>query len=263
MYLIGDTETTGFFNEAHPAGSPIQPHICQLGAELCTEDGRVVASMNLLVKPHNWGVPPQAQEVHGISTAMCEQYGLPLTTVMGMFGTLVRRAKLAVFFRRVFDHGMIWTELIRSERAQELADYLALPGFCAMEASIPVMKLPPTQKMIHAGFGGKPKTPNLQEAHEFYCGSKFDDAHDAFADVQATRRVFFEMKKRGLVPDLAPAVAPARDPSQDTRCATPKELRMVAHLKAGGSLESFDVAERALEMAQSTPHALPDQGIEV
>lgn len=215
MYLFADTETTGFFNEAVAFGSPIQPHICQLGAELCDHEGRVVAAMNLLVKPHNWGVPPQAEAVHGISTAMCEQYGLPIITVARMFGTLVRRAKLIVYFRKVFDHGMIRTEFIRCAEpaAADLLAYLEVPDFCAMEASIPIMNLPPTEKMIRAGFGNKPKTPNLQEAHKFYLGTGFEDAHDAFADVGATRRVFFEMLKRGHVPNFGPntpaPVAPA------------------------------------------------------
>lgn len=220
-FLVFDTETTGFFLEQQPPGSPMQPHICQLAAELCVEDGRVVAAMNLLIKPHNWGVPPQAEAVHGISTALCEQYGIPLNTVMGMFGTLVRRAKLAVCFRHVFDHGMIWTELIRAQNATVLADYLALPSFCAMEASVPVLNLPPTERMIAAGYGGKPKTPNLQEAHKFYFGVGFEDAHDASADVAATRRVFFEMKKRGLVP--LPA-APSAEAPPSTLSNEPMEV---------------------------------------
>lgn len=211
MYLVADTESTGFFKENHPPGSPVQPHIVQLGAELCDADGRVVAAINLLVKPQNWGIPREAEEVHGISTAMCEQYGLPIKTVVGMFGTLVRRAKLVVCHRRVFDHGLIWTEIIRAEDTNTLAAYLALPGFCTMESNIKLMNLPPTPAMVAAG-RRHAKTPNLQEAHEFYLGAKFDDAHDAFADVQATRRVFFAMKKLGHVPDLVqpnPEPAPA------------------------------------------------------
>ncbi len=50
VFVVVDTETTGLYNRAQPAGSPMQPHICQLGAQLCTMEGRVVAEMNVLVK---------------------------------------------------------------------------------------------------------------------------------------------------------------------------------------------------------------------
>lgn len=219
MYLIADTETTGFFNEAHPPGSPIQPHICQLGAQLCTEEGRVVMEMNMLLKPHHWGVPKEAEAVHGISTALCEQYGLGAVTVMKLFSQMVKRAKGLVCHRAFFDRGMIHTELIRVEAANELLWFIELPTFCTMEGNIKIMNLPPTEKMLRAG-RNNPKTPNLQDAHEFYCGTKFDDAHDAMADVNATRRVFFAMKKLGHVPDFT------AKPTEPTPAALPESMEV-------------------------------------
>ena len=50
-------------------------------------------------------------------------------------------------------------------------------------AILPLMRLPPTQKMIEGGLGHMYKTPSLREASE-YIGRPPFDAHDAMADVR-------------------------------------------------------------------------------
>lgn len=187
--LFYDCETTGVPKKGVPAGSPVHPHICQLAAQLVA-DGRVVAEFNFLVKPQNWGVPKEAEAVHGISTEMCEQFGLPIRTVITCLIRLAQRASLGVAHQREFDNLLVWTELIRCELATELAFWLEFPGFCTMEASTPILQIPPTQRMIAAGFN-KFKNPNLKEAYAFFTnGGTFDGAHDAAADVSACRKVY-------------------------------------------------------------------------
>lgn len=185
LYL--DTETTGFLANGHQAGSPAHPHICQLGAQLVSE-GRIVAEMNLLVKPHNWGIPAEATAVHGITTEMCERFGLPMRSVVTLAGRLIQRSSLVVCHNFPFDQMMVWTEMIRAETAAELADFLAKPSFCTMDGAAPILNLPATQRMIAAGIPG-PKKPNLGEAYQFFTGQKFEGAHDAMSDVRACRVV--------------------------------------------------------------------------
>lgn len=43
------------------------------------------------------------------------------------------------------------------------------------------------------------KWPSLQELHTILFGEKYENAHDALADVQATSRCFFELVKRGVI----------------------------------------------------------------
>lgn len=186
--LYFDTETTGLPAKGVPAGSPVHPHIVQLGAMLVNDDGRVVSEINLLVKPDHWGVPDEAAKVHGITTAMCEQFGLPIKSVITLFGRLVQRSSLLVAHNFEFDKMMVWTELLRTESANELAAFLGAPSFCTMEASTPILNLPPSQRMIAAGFN-RPKNPNLGEAYRFFTGKEFVGAHDAYADVVACRAV--------------------------------------------------------------------------
>ncbi len=185
--LYFDSETTGVPVKGAAPGSPLHPHICQLAAQLVS-NGRVVAEFNLLVKPHNWGVPKEAEAVHGISTEMCERFGMPIKSVITLLIRLAQRAGVSVAHQREFDNLLVWTELIRCELATELAFWLEMPGYCTMEASTPIMKLPPTARMVAAGRNHF-KNPNLQEAHTFFTGAGFDGGHDAMADVSACRRV--------------------------------------------------------------------------
>jgi hypothetical protein len=48
--------------------------------------------------------------------------------------------------------------------------------------------------------GGRFKPPKLEELYEKLYGNKFDEAHNAAADVNATARAFFEMVRIGVVP---------------------------------------------------------------
>jgi DNA polymerase III subunit alpha len=59
----------------------------------------------------------------------------------------------------------------------EATDYCALPG----------------------GRGGKYKWPKLEELHHKLFGTKFDEAHNAVADVEATTRCFFELLRLKVI----------------------------------------------------------------
>jgi len=43
------------------------------------------------------------------------------------------------------------------------------------------------------------KYPKLTELHQKLFNTRFDGAHDALADITATVKCFWEMKKRGLI----------------------------------------------------------------
>ena len=46
---------------------------------------------------------------------------------------------------------------------------------------------------------GRAKWPKLIELHEILFGKGFDGAHDAFADITATKDCFFELIKREII----------------------------------------------------------------
>jgi len=67
-----------------------------------------------------------------------------------------------------------------------------------MTAAAPIVNIPPTPKMLAAGFN-KPKSPKLEECIKHFFGEELPGAHDAMIDVIACRRIYFHMKSSGLI----------------------------------------------------------------
>lgn len=196
MHLVFDTETTGMANFKAPASDPSQPFIVQLGAILYDDNKRVVAEMNLLVKPDGWTIPPEASAIHGITTEMCEKYGLPLVTVIKLFMTFVKRASILIAHNFPFDKMLVWASLLRLQLAPEIVLFLEAKSHCTMAASTDVLKLP--------GKYGSYKWPNLQEAHVHFTGARFEGAHDAMADVRACAAIYFALMATAQPPAPVP-----------------------------------------------------------
>ena len=66
----------------------------------------------------------------------------------------------------------------------------ARPTLCTMQATIQFCNIP-------GRFG--PKWPKLMELYTKLFGQEFDGAHDAMADIVATKDCFFELIRRGVV----------------------------------------------------------------
>lgn len=185
MRLFFDTETTGFADLRSRYDAPHQPHIVQLGAILCDDQKRVVAEMNLIVKPSGYTIPTDASNIHGITTERAERYGVALLPTMRLFTALCDRAEEIVAHNFPFDDMLVRAALHRSGIPGEIERHIARKSFCTMKASTGILKLP--------GKFGDYKWPNLQEAHVHFLGQKFDGAHDAMADVRACRDVYYAM----------------------------------------------------------------------
>lgn len=64
---------------------------------------------------------------------------------------------------------------------------------CTKEMADPVLCLPPTARMIAAGYGDKFKAPSLAECIRFLFEEEMAGAHSALADCRYCARVFFEL----------------------------------------------------------------------
>ena len=64
---------------------------------------------------------------------------------------------------------------------------------CTAKLATPICKIPPTEKMLKAGFN-KFKTASLSEAYLHITGSELENAHSAMADVRACMEVYFAIK---------------------------------------------------------------------
>lgn len=192
MILFFDTETTGFFQDRLPVDDPSQPYIVQLAAQLCAEDGEIIAGFSLIIDPGigEISIPAKAAEVHGITNEKAVQFGVSAECALSLFTHLYQRADIVCAHNIKFDKGVIEAAIARHYgRVMPLRKTL----FCTMEAASPVVNLPPTERMLAAGMT-KPKPPKLEECIRHFFGEDLDGAHDAMVDVEACRRVYFHLK---------------------------------------------------------------------
>lgn len=192
--LFYDTETSGLVHKDLPPDHPSQPHLVQLGLVLADQGGRELAAVELIIKPNGFEIPKQASDVHGITTDLALAVGVPLMTALSVYCQLRAIADEMVAYNLPFDELLMAAAISRSGRKP------SHPGpnkrTCAMHLATPIVNLPPTPRMVAAGFGGKPKTPNLTEAHQFFFGKAFEGAHGALSDCRATLRVYYEILRR-------------------------------------------------------------------
>jgi len=181
MKLIFDTETTGLINYKAPRIHPSQPRCVQLGAILSDDNGRVLAELNVIIKPDGWTVPKEASDVHGITTEMCEKYGVPIVHALSLFNRLVGIADTLVAHNFDYDNQVLENEFARIGKPN---NFVGKPSFCTMKASTNICAI--------KGPRGN-KWPKLQETHKFFFNEEFEGAHDAMADVRACKRVFFHL----------------------------------------------------------------------
>ena len=192
MYLIFDTETTGLpqnFN-APLSDSDNWPRMVQIAWQLHDENGELIENQDYIIKPEGYDIPFNATRIHGISTKMAQEQGRDLQEVLEEFTEVLKKTKVVAGHNIDFDYKIVGAELFRKGIENTLektpsADTMELgTGFC----------------QLNGGKNGRYKSPKLEELYEKLYGKKFDEAHNAAADVNATAQVFFEMMRIGIIP---------------------------------------------------------------
>lgn len=193
LALFFDTETTGLPDFKAPSEADHQPHIVQLAALLVDLDTRqTIQSVDVIVRPDGWTIPDEVAAVHGISTEHAAEVGISERMAVQMFMELWA-GRNRVAHNQQFDARIIRIALMRHADTQA-ADWKEGAAECTAIMATPICKLPPTAKMVRAGFN-KFKTPNLGEAYRHFTGKELQNAHSAMADVLACRDVYFAIKE--------------------------------------------------------------------
>lgn len=195
--LFYDTETTGLPLFKEPSDDPRQPHIVQLGAALVNlESFEIISTLDVIVKPEGWTVPDDVAAIHGISTEKAEQVGVPAAEVYPLFVSMWRRAEVRIGHNEQFDARLVRIGLLRhlAANAGLHDEWKAGKAECTQVLATPLLKLPPTEKMLRAGFN-KHKSANLGEAYEYFTGKPLDGAHSAMVDVLACLEVYRAIKE--------------------------------------------------------------------
>ncbi len=196
MILFWDTETTGLPAWNRPNNDPAQPWIMQLAMLLTEDDGTERASISVIVQPGLGAIlDPVAIETHGITAEVAARCGISSLAAVSLWDRFAGMARTLVAHNDSFDVRLMEIAWLRAYGPDKpsLADRHGLRDrFCTMRAATPVVNLPPTEKMLAAGFT-KPKPPRLAECVRHFFNEDLVGAHDAMADVRACARVFFHL----------------------------------------------------------------------
>ncbi len=211
-WLIIDTETTGIVQHDLRSDDPRQPHLVELGAIVFDPDvEKIRAQVSLIVRPQGWEIPEGAARVHGIDTNTAHKFGVPLETAVDLFASMAASAQTMLAFNLPFDRRVMRSAWLRCGRTRKAFDAVfdfigegpnVKGARCVMHRCTPIVNLPPTDRMLAAGFD-KPKSPKLGEAYKFFFGEELQGAHGALADCRAALRIWREMDRRASSHDGA------------------------------------------------------------
>jgi DNA-directed DNA polymerase III (polc) len=258
MYLIFDTETTGLPKrwDAPITDTDNWPRCVQIAWQLHDELGNLVEHQDFLIKPDGFNIPYESEQIHGISTALAEEQGVPLEEVLVKFNEALSRTKFVVGQNVDFDVNIMGCEFHRYQVESPLTT-LPVLDTCT-EHTAELCKIP-------GGRGGKFKLPTLTELHEFLFGEPFAEAHNATADVEATTRCFLELVRKRQFSANELDVQP--DYFERFSEANPQEIELIglkhinlkaASKKIADALWAKDTGEISAEEIQENIETLED-----
>lgn len=191
MYIIFDTETTGLPKrwDAPITDTDNWPRCIQIAWQIHDDMGKLLEHQDFLIKPDGFNIPYDSEKIHGISTELAQEQGIPILEVLTLFNEALAKAKFVVGQNIGFDLNIMGSEFYRYGISTDLNQRPILDTCTEVTANL--LKLP-------GGRGGRFKLPTLTELHAYLFGVPFAEAHNATADVEATTRCFFELVRRDV-----------------------------------------------------------------
>ena len=245
MYLIFDTETTGLPKrwDAPITDTDNWPRCIQIAWQLHDAMGNCIEHQDYLVKPEGFNIPYDAEKIHGISTELAQEQGIPLSEVLEKFNIALSKTKFVVGQNVKFDLNIMGAEFVRQDVANQLQELPVLDTCTEHTASL--CQLP-------GGRYGKFKLPTLTELHQFLFNKPFGEAHNATADVEATTRCFFELIRREKYTKEQLDVEP--DYFQNFSIDNPAEIQLIGLKHINLKRESAKINARLQkEQAEAVP----------
>ena len=192
-YFFFDTETTGL---PRSWNAPLEdldnwPRMVQLAWIVADETGTPLREVSRIIRPDGFSIPRSASDVHGITTEIALERGIPLSDALAEAALAMASACQLVAHNIAFDEKVLSAEFLRLGLPDPLARFRPRDRRCTMRESTDWCAIP--------GRYCRPKFPNLTELHVRLFGKPFDGAHDALADVRACESAFYELRKRGVM----------------------------------------------------------------
>lgn len=185
--MFVDTETSGFISNKIPYNHPAQAWIVQLGWVYGTSEANF-AECNLMLRSNGRTMNPKAQEIHGITTAQCDQ-GLDEIEALSVFNRYVAVADLVVAHNYAFDSKFIFQANQRAGYAQAAEKFLALPYVDTKKAGTALCGL--------TNVKGHTKPPKLTELYAELFGQELDQEHGALSDALALKYCYYGLIEKG------------------------------------------------------------------
>ncbi len=234
MYLIFDTETTGLPKRWDAPITDVDnwPRCIQIAWQLHDAMGNCIEHQDYLVQPDGFNIPYDAEKIHGISTELAQEQGIPLVEVLEKFNKALSKTKFVVGQNVKFDLNIMGAEFVREDIANPLQELPVLDTCTEHTASL---------CQIPGGRYGKFKLPTLTELHEFLFKVPFAEAHNATADVEATTRCFFELVRLEEYTKEQLDVSP--EYFQNFKEINPKEIQLIGLKHINLKQESAKIRE--------------------
>lgn len=190
MILTYDTETTGLPDFKARSNDPAQPHLVQIALIMAQDDGAEVEAIEHIIRPDGWTISAEMTAIHGISQERAMDEGIPERDATELFISLQAKARMRVAHNESFDRRIMRIAMTRAGIERDFIELVeARPSYCTCNKAKPIVNLPPTERMIAAGFKG-PKSPSLSECIAYFFKEALDGAHDALVDARACARLY-------------------------------------------------------------------------
>lgn len=206
LHLYFDTETTGlpfrpapFARYGRTHNSNGYPRLIQIGWILTDGNDNVLSRECFIVKPEGFVIPEDAVAVNGITTEEALEKGSPLLDILHRFSEDLSRADVIIGHNIGYDIEVMTGEFRRKNQRNALVRLTSLPVVDTMKSTVEFCAIPfPPDKPRHYDTGCDYKYPKLRELHQILFGCGFENAHDAMADIEATRKCFVELERKGI-----------------------------------------------------------------
>jgi len=192
MEFFFDVETSGFHKDGIEPTNPSQAWTVQIGFILSTKD-KIYQECCAIFRPpfETCSIHPAAEKTHGISLDDCLTGGVSENSFFDYFANTHVLADTLVCHNWNFDKRFAYDMIFRMDCKVEADLFIERVNCCTMLSSTDYCKLP--------GRWNKPKWPKLEELHRHLFDEDFEGAHDALADVRATRRCYYELRERKVL----------------------------------------------------------------
>jgi len=191
MYLFFDTETNGLPKnwKAPVSDTNNWPRLVQIAWILYDDKADMIKEKEAVIRPEGFEINLEAAKIHGITPERAEKEGVPLQGILEEFAADIGRSTHLVAHNIAFDEMIVGSEFVRKKIQHKL---FLKERICTMLATTDFCRIP-------GKYRGKYKWPKLQELHKILFGYEFEEAHDARADIHATAKCFWELKKKGVI----------------------------------------------------------------